>query len=240
MTQSSTFVLVHGAWAGGWIWQEVAACLRAAGHLVFTPTLTGLGERSHLLSPSVGLDTHAADVANLLHYGDLSGAVLVGHGYAGMVITAAAEKAAGRIDHLCYLDAFVPEHGSNIEEFLPGWLVSALDRSVDAIGEGWKIPPPDDQVLGCPEGDAEFRAKLSFHPYRTMHDRVRLTNPVSATLPRSYVACTRPMVPGRPSLFAQFADRAREAGWQVRELDCCHQPMVANPQAVAETLDSLT
>src|SRR5262245_44258791 len=105
----ATFVLVHGAWHGGWCWRKLRTMLRAAGHEVYTPTLTGLGERSHLGNAAVGLATHVRDVANVLFYEDLSSVVLVGHSYGGMVIGGVAHQAPERLAHLVYLDAFVPE-----------------------------------------------------------------------------------------------------------------------------------
>ena len=104
----ATFVLVHGGWAGGWQWREVASLLRAAGHDVFTPTLTGLGERVHLASPDVGLDTHIQDILMVLEYEELRDVILVGYSYSGMVITGVAERAPERLAHLVYLDAYVP------------------------------------------------------------------------------------------------------------------------------------
>src|SRR5689334_15631432 len=114
----ANYLLVHGAWHGGWCWRRVVPLLRAAGHEVFTPTLTGLGERVHLLTRDVGLDTHAQDVIGVLEYEDLRDVVLVGHSYGGMVITAVAERAAERLAHLVYLDAFVPRDGQSQMDLL--------------------------------------------------------------------------------------------------------------------------
>lgn len=112
-----TFVLVHGAWHGGWCWNKLTPLLKSAGHTVFTPTLTGLGERSHLLTMQVDLNTHITDIVNLLEYEDLKDIILVGHSYAGMVITGVAEKAAIRIRQLIYLDAYLPENGSSVNYY---------------------------------------------------------------------------------------------------------------------------
>src|SRR5437660_801825 len=109
----ATFVLVHGAWHGGWCWRKLMPLLRSAGHAVWTPTLTGLGERAHLGNPDVGLSTHVQDVVNVLEYEDLSNVVLVGHSYGGMVITGVAHQMPGRLAHLVYLDAFVPKDGQS-------------------------------------------------------------------------------------------------------------------------------
>ena len=110
------YMLVHGATAGGWIWQSVPRLLRASGHDVYTPTLTGLGERRHLFHPDITLDTHVLDVENVLLFEDLHQVILVGHSYGGAVITGVAERSADRLSHLVYLDAFVPEDGKAIKD----------------------------------------------------------------------------------------------------------------------------
>src|SRR5688572_12471656 len=112
--EMATFVLVHGGWDGGWAWRSVAKDLQAAGHEVFTPTLTGSGERVHLASPEIGLDTHIQDIVNVLRFENLSDVLLVGHSYGGMVITGVAEQMPERIDQLIYLDAFAPRDGESL------------------------------------------------------------------------------------------------------------------------------
>ena len=137
----STFVLVHGAWHGSWCWKRVRRALQARGHEVFTPTLTGVGERSHLLAPQVDLDTHINDVVNCVKWEELSDVVLCGHSYGGCVIRGAADRIADRIGALVYLDAFVPETGRSLHDTLPQ---KTRDGQVDlakAAGEGWKLPP---------------------------------------------------------------------------------------------------
>ena len=141
----TTFVLVHGAWHGGWCWSRVARRLRAAGHEVHTPTLTGLGDRSHLMSRSVNLQTHVQDVANLLHWEELNDIVLCGHSYGGMVITGVANRLAKRIKSLVYLDAFVPENGQAVLDFMPADRVEQFYESVREKGAGWLIPPRADR-----------------------------------------------------------------------------------------------
>jgi pimeloyl-ACP methyl ester carboxylesterase len=115
----ANFVLVHGAWIGGWCWRPNAQALRKAGHEVFTPTLTGLGERSHLMNPSINLDTHVADIVNVIKHEELSDIVLVGHSYGGMVVTGVADTLADKIRSLVYLDAFVPESGQALVDLAP-------------------------------------------------------------------------------------------------------------------------
>ena len=137
---SATFVLVHGAWHGGWCWKKVAALLRKEGFVVYAPTLSGLGERSHQLGPEIDLDVHIQDIVNVLEYEDLHHVILVGHSYAGMVITGVAGKAGNRIDQLVYLDAFLPENGKSLSDYVPA--APAENTPQDSDGN-WKVPPLD-------------------------------------------------------------------------------------------------
>ena len=136
----ATYVLVHGAWHGGWCWKKVAPLLRHAGHEVFIPTLTGLGERAHLLTPEVDLTTHVQDIVGVLTYEDLQEVILVGHSYGGMVISGVAQQAALRLSHLVYLDAFVPENGRCLLDYA----VPERAARMRAEGErtGFVTPPP--------------------------------------------------------------------------------------------------
>src|SRR5450631_1591587 len=137
----STYVLVHGAWHGGWCWQRVAPRLRAAGHDVYTPTLTGLGERVHLARPEIDLTTHVTDVVNLIQYEDLTDIVLVGHSSGGMVITGVVDQLPGRIAHLVYLDAFVPQPGQSLFDMVGPELEGSVKALADKEGDGWRVPP---------------------------------------------------------------------------------------------------
>src|SRR5215831_5722049 len=137
----ATFVLVHGAWHGGWCWKKVTPLLRAAGHEVYTPTLTGLGERVHLASPKVDLTTHIQDVVNVLDYEDLHEVVLVGHSYGGVVIAGVADRVPSRVGHLVYLDAGVPHNGEGYLDLLPN-LRALIEEDSRLNGDGWRVPPP--------------------------------------------------------------------------------------------------
>jgi pimeloyl-ACP methyl ester carboxylesterase len=140
----ATYVLVHGAWHGGWMWGAVAQELRAAGHDVFTPTLTGSGERVHLMSPEIGLDTHILDIVNVFHYENLSDVNLVGWSYGGMVVTGVAEQVPGKIHQLIYLDCFVPENGQSLADVLGPEITAMAGQLAAAYGDGWRVPyfPP--------------------------------------------------------------------------------------------------
>ena len=137
----ATFVLVHGAWHGSWCWKRVRKALQAEGHDVFTPTLTGVGERSHLTSPQVTLDTHVADVVNLIRWEELTDVVLCGHSYGGCVITGVADRVAERLRALVYLDAFIPENGQSLHDTLPPEVAEAQVRGARESGDGWRVPP---------------------------------------------------------------------------------------------------
>jgi pimeloyl-ACP methyl ester carboxylesterase len=239
----ATFVLVAGAWHGGWCWRKVTPLLRAAGHEVFAPTLTGLGERSHLAHPDVGLTTHIQDIVNLLEYEDLNHVVLVGHSFSGMVITGVAEQVPGRLAHLVYLDAFVPENGQALVDLLPPEGRQSNEARVRAEGDGWRLlslrPVPWETFLReewrvTDEADVRWMvARLGPQPFKTMTEPVRYTNPAAAALPRTYVRCVDFPNPA----FDRFAARSRqEPGWRYRELASSHDVMVTMPRELAELL----
>ena len=136
----ATFVLVHGAWFGSWCWQKIIPFLKAAGHEVYAPTLTGLAERASELSPEIGLDTHIQDIVGLLLEKDLHGVILVGHSYGGIVITGVVDQVPERIAHLVYLDTFVPRNGESMADISP-LVIRLLRQQAQAHGDGWKINP---------------------------------------------------------------------------------------------------
>src|ERR1700690_1514418 len=143
----ATFVLVHGSFHGGWCWQNVARLLRPSGHEVYAPTLTGLGERSHLATPKTGLELHIQDILQVLEYEDLHDVVLVGHSYAGLIITSVAEQVPQRVARLIYLDAFIPHEGKSAFDLMPGtekqWAQTAVSQ-----GDGWLVPPMSPMDMG--------------------------------------------------------------------------------------------
>lgn len=225
-TKLTTFVLVHGAWHGGWCWTKLSPLLRAAGHNVFAPTLTGLGERSHLLTRDVGLDTHITDVANVLEYEDLHDVVLVGHSYAGMVITGVADKAANRIAQLVYLDAFLPEDGRSGTDY-----GRKIPPATDAA---WHDPSPTaPQGLGVTdERDvAWMKARLTDMPRKCMLDPLHLTNGAPSSIKGNFILCTK------AGPFPAAAERAKARGYRYIELlSGGHDVMVSQPNALAKTL----
>ncbi len=137
----TTFLLVHGAWHGSWCWKRVRKALQADGHDVFTPSLTGVADRSHLISPHVNLDTHVADVANLIRWEELTDVVLCGHSYGGCVITGVADRIPERLRAVVYLDAFILENGQSLHDVLPREVAEAQAHGARETGDGWRVPP---------------------------------------------------------------------------------------------------
>ncbi|MGW4112625.1 alpha/beta fold hydrolase [Actinosynnema sp. NPDC004786] len=235
-----TFLLVHGAWHSGRCWERVTPLLESAGHRVLAPSLTGFGDRAHLLDPEVGLDTHVEDVVSLITHHDLTGVVLVGHSYAGLVVSAAADRVPDRVAHLVYLDAMVPEDGESAMDVQPVTrdLVDLAARS----GDGWRVPPlpelpPPHGLFGVtdPADVAWLRGMLSDQPVRSLRQPVRLGNPAADAIPRTHVHCVgampagitrRPVPPVQPN-----GSPAR-----VRELRTGHDCMVTAPRELAELL----
>ena len=205
----ATLVLVAGGWQGGWSWRRVVPHLRADGHQVFTPTLSGLGERRHLLGCVGGLDTHVKDVLGVIEYEDLQEVVLVGHSYAGVVITAVAEVVAEKLSHLVYLDAWLPQDGQAMFDLMPPERAEDLREAAKVQGEGIGIPPNPIEVFGITdEEDARwFASKLVLHPLKSFEDPVRLSSEAAKRLPHTYIVCTDN--PALAHVFRPFAERAR-------------------------------
>ncbi len=224
----ATYLLVHGGWAGGWQWREVATRLRAAGHDVYTPTLTGLGERVHLANPEIDLETHIQDILMVLAYEDLHDVILVGYSYSGMVVTAVAERAPERLAHLVYLDAFVPGDGESLSALIGPELTAFLEQVARDYGDGWRLPhdPPD-------------APRRTPQPIKPMYQTVAVANPAAAAIPRTFIYCTQekevmgPM--GIPLM--QAATRAKaDDRWRYRELNTGHIPVETTPQELADLL----
>ena len=229
----ATYVLVHGAWHGGWCWQRVMPLLRAAGHEVFTPTLTGLGERSHLASPEIDLNTHIQDVVNVLEYEDLRKVILVGHSYGGMVITGVTERAADRLAHVVYLDAFVPQNGQALVDLLAPQFREEMQQQAQAAG-GLLPPFPVEQYGVFADADVRWvGSNLVPHPFKTIITPVQLASAAAAALPRTYIYCFQPAM----GPFDQFAQRVKaEKDWRYRELATGHDAMVTMPRELTALL----
>jgi len=228
------YVLVHGAWHGGWCWKRVRGILEAAGHRVYTPTQTGLGERSHLLGPGITLDTFVRDVCNVLVWEDLRDVILVGHSFGGASITGAADRERNRIAQLVYLDALVLQNGQSPFSVVGEEIAaSRRDQAVKASGGVW-MPPPDPSAFGVvdPEDAAWLRAHCTPHPVSTYEDRLVLDGPVGAGLPVTYIAVTPHYPPGQASRVYARA----QPDWTYLEIEAGHDAMVTSPGLLAEAL----
>jgi pimeloyl-ACP methyl ester carboxylesterase len=231
----ATFVIAHGAWSSGFAWKKMRPLLRAAGHEVFTPSYTGLGERSHLATPEVNLSTHIQDIVNVLFYEDLHDVILVGHSYGGMVATGVADRASDRIKKVVYLDAFVPKDGQSLGDLTrrPSDTPGGAPTGRPPATEGWLVPPMPTSSDATSEDRAWLAPRRGPQPHLTFSEAVKLTGAVEK-LPRVYIYCLR-INPG--DVFGQFAARARsEPGWQYEEIDATHSPNVTAPEKLAEIL----
>jgi pimeloyl-ACP methyl ester carboxylesterase len=227
-----TFVLVHGAWHGGWCWRRVADRLTARGHKVFTPTLTGLGERSHLLRRDIGLATHVADVVNLIRWERLEDLVLVGHSYAGFVISAAAEEVQPALAALVFLDAFVPESGQSLFELTAP---ATRDAITAAAQRGdTTVPPRSAEFFKVNEKDRAWVDTLCTpQPLATLRDKVTLTGARERVPKKAYV---RARDYPNPAFDAALARLGTNPAWRVYEVPCGHDVMVDMPERLTEIL----
>jgi pimeloyl-ACP methyl ester carboxylesterase len=226
----STFVLLHGAWHGGWCWQYVTPRLIAAGHRVTTPTLTGLGERCHLTSASVNLDTHIEDVLGHISYEGLKDVVLVAHSYAGFVAFGVADRSATAIGRLVLLDAFIPRDGETMADH-----VGERDqyRAAAAKDPGWLAPPPPIADLGVSEADAEWaEPRLTPQPMQTWLQPASVGPGLEWIADKLYISCTSPSL----ATLDESKRRVAAAGWPVAELACGHDAMLAAPDQLADLL----
>jgi pimeloyl-ACP methyl ester carboxylesterase len=227
----ATYVLVHGAWSGAQTWRKVRPLLWREGHAVFTPSLTGLGERVHLASPQVTLSTHIQDVANMMRFEDLTDVVLLGYSYGGMVVTGALEHIADRVKHLVYLDAFVPEDGQSLygltgqtfdDEFTKTWLVQPMPREYDDPAEAaWAQPRRTAHPRGCFSEAVHVSQPLERYPFS-----------------RTYIKAT---IPSRSEstngAFWAAADHAQESAlWRYAEIETNHMIASNKPEELTSLL----
>ena len=231
-----TFVLLHGAWHGGWCWERVAGPLRARGHRVTTPTQTGLGERSHLMTAEIDLAVFSDDVVNHVLWEDLTDVVLVGHSFAGNSISGAAERIPERIARLVYLDAMVPESGMSPFDHLPDEVVKSRIRLAEESSNGLSVPPPAAEAFGVtdPDDAAWLEARLTPHPLRAFLSSQKFRRAPGNGLPAEYILCNDPVY---GPLEGTRRRRARELGWPVREIATGHDAMVTAPLALADMLE---
>ncbi|HEY0693925.1 MAG TPA: alpha/beta fold hydrolase [Kribbella sp.] len=240
-SHTKTYVLVHGAWHSGRVWDRVVPLLTRAGHQVFAPSLTGHGEKEYLLTPDVDLDTHVADVVALLSEWDLTNVVLVGHSYAGMVISGVAGEVPERIAHLVYVDAMVPTDGESALDVIP----EKTQRLIDAAAPSnapWRIPPVPEMpapmgLFGVtdPADTAWLRTMLSDESVRCFLQPVRLDNPAVDAISRTHIHCVG-SAPGDVTRRPVPAVQPNGAASQVWELRSGHDCMVTVPDTLTDLL----
>ena len=242
-SRPKTFMLIHGTWHGGWVWKDVRNLLEDRGHRVFTPTLTGCGEREHLSSPDVGLDTHIQDLVSVIDYEDLTEVIMVAHSFSGVAMTGAIDQRRDRVKHVCFFDALVPRPGrmSGVERDEKGAILPYFVKRMDGFIDGYKMDYFADYPIKMlmPEGHPKMdwvKKRLSTHPAKAWTDELTLQNGGWEGLPRTYVHCV-----GQD--FAMTSDRmigpARDLGWDFVELDAPRNAMVTHPMKVANLLERL-
>ncbi|MFC1432501.1 alpha/beta fold hydrolase [Streptacidiphilus sp. N1-3] len=240
MPPTNTYVLVHGAWHDGQSWNRVAALLTAQGHRVLAPSLTGHGDKAHLLGPEVGLTTHVDDIVDLVLDQDLNDIVLVGHSYAGLIISSVANRIPHRVSRLVYVDAMVPTHGENAIDVMP--LTQSLIDSAAATAQPWRIPPLPQfpapfGLFGVtdPDDTAWLRSTLTDESVLCFQQPVELDNPAQALIPRVHILCVgsapegvtrRPLPPTQPN-----GEPSR-----VHELRSGHDCMIIKPAELSSLL----
>jgi hypothetical protein len=229
---SKTFVLVHGAWHGGWCWRRVSDLLQQRGHKVFAPTLTGLGERSHLMSKDVDLDTHIADIVNVIKWEDLDGVCLVPHSYAGWPTSGAIEHVLERISSIVFLDASLPEDGQKAVDF-----ASEFTRkgTLDAIAKGERgCPAPPAAAFHVNDKDrAWVDSKLTPQPVGVLMQPIRLTGARERVANKTYIRA--PVFP-QPAFDQAYARTKADPSWRTYEAPGGHDVMIDQPQWLVDVL----
>jgi pimeloyl-ACP methyl ester carboxylesterase len=233
----TAIVLVHGAWHGAWCWSRVLPLLRSAGVDIHAVTLTGVGERAHLLSPTINLDTHIQDVIGLIEAEELQRVVLVGHSYAGMVITGVADRLQverpGLLAHLVYLDAALPYPGDSwSSHHSPETKQARIDAAQSSAG--LSFPPPDAALFGLADADRDWvNRRQTPQPFRLYQQPLDFDAARVAAVPRTFIDCTQPAL----ATIAPSRVRVRsESGWNVVEMATGHDPMVSEPAALSRIL----
>ena len=227
------FVLVHGAWHGGWCWRNVATQLRAQGHQVFTPTLTGLGERAHLLDASVGLSTCIEDICAVINSEELLEVVLVGHSFAGPVISGVADRIPHTLQQLIYLDALIVQNGKSVLSIFPPEVQLERSRTIDPEGLRIAIPAPEKFGVTDPQQIAWLKRQLTPHPLKAYTDTLHLQHPIGNGLKKTYIAVTDPWYAPLENLRAWLKN---QPDWVYRELAASHDAMLTSPAALTQIL----
>lgn len=233
----AAYVLIHGAWHGGWCWKRVAGQLRSQGQDVHAPSLTGSGERKHLLSPAIGMDTYVQDVVNLIEYRELEDVVLAGHSAAGALISKAAESVRERLRALVYVDAVILPSGKSMFDVFPPQMTEGMRTSAKDHGEGYYMPPEEEMLYSffasdCTEEDKRWIVRMAtpqvIKPYE---DKVDLTRFDQLSIPKTYVRCLR----SSAGTHRKVADKY---GMRYAEIDAGHDPMISRPEELVAILQA--
>lgn len=247
----ATFVLVPGAWLGGWAWADVARTLRGRGHDVYPVTLAGLGERAHLAGPEVDLETHVADIVNLVGFEDLHDVTLVGHSYGGIPVTGAADRIPDRLARVVYVDSGPARDGAGYVDILPPPVREATERHVAQEGQGWRLPMPSWEELETVNGASlagldeqrrsGIRARAVAQPFGTYTQPISLKNPDRTRLPHTLITCSFPLDQVRAMIASGHPWFRELAGpqWSFVELMTSHWPMFSAPDQLADALDGI-
>jgi pimeloyl-ACP methyl ester carboxylesterase len=244
--EAKTFVLVPGTWHGGWVWKDVRRILCREGHQVYTPTPTGVGERSHLLTPEVDLYTHITDIANVIIWEELDDVILVGHSFSGLTITGVADRLRDRIRRIVFLDALVPRPGvmkawpdADDDGRYPEKWQQRMDRFVDGYKMDFFAEYPPEMLV--PANDEENTARLerllTYHPWKQWSTELVLDHGGWEGLPRTYIRCVGQKY--KPSTEFMPGPALTDPEWQVIELDVPRDGMMTDPQMVADCLGAL-
>ena len=229
------FVLVHGACHGGWCWRDVADRLRASGHRVFTPTCTGLGERAHLMSREITLDTFIQDIAGVIEAEELRDIILVGHSFGGLPVSGVADIMPDRIRHLVFLDALLAQPGESAFDGLPPEIVAVRQKAAEDTSGGLSFPAPPPSAFGVTsEADAAWvQRRLTPQPLGTYASPLNVRNPPGNGLPCTYIACTDPAYPALDGTKAWVRE---QPGWRWAEIATGHDAMVTAPEELTRML----
>jgi pimeloyl-ACP methyl ester carboxylesterase len=226
------FVLVHGAWHGGWCWSRVASRLQAAGHRVFAPSLTGLGDRVHLANPNITLDTHIADIANLIEAEELDRVILVGHSYGGTVITGVADKVSARLAHLGYLDAIVLRDGESWSSYNSAEARAQRAAAAAKTNNTWPKPNAAGFGITDPADIAWVNRRLTPQPHGPYEGKVRVGE-AYAKLAKTFIDCSKPAL---ASIEPYRKATRNDSAWRYVDLPTGHDAMVTAPGPLTDIL----
>ena len=228
------FLLIHGAWHGGWVWNEISEILNYQGYSVSTPTLTGLGEKKHLLSSKITIDTFIVDVVNHIIFENLNNIILVGHSFAGSVISGVADKLKDRIQKLIYFDAVILKDGQKPFDIAPKGLVKQRIELAKRFGNGISIPAPSADAFGVFDVKKSLllEEKLTPHPLSTYQSKLTIKNEIGNGIPLFYIFCNDPVYKSLES----SREVVRKLKWPIFELNAGHDAMLTHPK---ETLNLL-